>query len=150
VQHVLSPQLARDSGERIELIELGGRRQQEQENEVYGLAVHGIELDGALQSCQQRKRLLDLAQPHVGNGDAAPDPGGAELVALLDLVDHYVDGQVERRGSAAASSFKKPALSAARTSMATSADERKYLIFILRSRCDAKAEPRPVLNPIAP
>src|SRR5262249_36746572 len=56
-------------------------------------------------------------------------------------------GSLTAAAARTASSFRRLALSAARTSMATSAAERKSLIFILRSRCDGKSRAALVHNP---
>ena len=94
-QHAPVPQLAGDGGQRVQLVELGGRGQQEEENDVDRLAVDGLERDRACQARQDPERLADLAQARVRHRRPAADTGGAQLVALLDGAGHGVPRQIE-------------------------------------------------------
>src|SRR5262249_29370176 len=60
---------------------------QQQEDQVDRLAGEGFELDGVLQSGEDADDSGQRRQAAVGNGNAAPDAGRAELLALQQRVE---------------------------------------------------------------
>ena len=70
------------------MVGAGTFRGEQQEHEVNRLAVHGLEIDRALQPREQAEQLVELGQLAMGNGDAIADRGGAKFLALQqDLED---------------------------------------------------------------
>src|SRR5690606_16380772 len=86
-------------------------RHQQEEQQVDGLAVDGVEVDWTFQFHQRADGAAALAHAAVRDGDAAPEPSAAQLFArdqrVVDLVRAKV---VDLRGDQLGGGFEQPLL----------------------------------------
>src|SRR5512134_795898 len=78
----------RQLGEYLQVHVGGAVRHQQHEDELHRLAIGRVERDRLLRAHERAQCLLQALYPAVGNGDAAAEPGGPELLPREQAVEN--------------------------------------------------------------
>ena len=68
-------------------------RGDQHENEIDRQAVQSLEIDRALEPCENAENPVALGELAMGNGDAVADPGRAQPLALQDRIENLARRQ---------------------------------------------------------
>jgi len=91
------PELARNICQGAKLRAGSGLRQQQQKNDVDGLAINSVKRDGFFEVEEHSKRLLDLMKSRVWYRYAVAHARRSEILALVQSGEDAVSGYAEPR-----------------------------------------------------
>jgi hypothetical protein len=77
---VVTAEVARESGQQVEVLLMGLLGYQQQKQDVHPLVVRGIEIDGIGQGDQGAQRALAVTDATVWNGNAIAEGGAPQLL----------------------------------------------------------------------
>ncbi len=107
LQNSRLPQQTGDAGEGLEVIGSGFFRREQQKQDIDGLAVEGVEIDGFFKPRRRAEQMRQTGNLAMGNGDAIADGGRPKSFALQKRIEYDIAHEAGSRCGEGAQLFDR-------------------------------------------